>query len=76
MGLKVRSHQCHTHEDNQLLAGHGSSNADQDAIGLLTPLGTLLAHAQLSLSPHLQVLFCQATFQTLFPKPKLLHGFF
>lgn len=53
----MRSHQCHTHEDNQLLAGHSSSNADQDAIGLLTPLGTLLAHAQLAVDQHPQVLF-------------------
>lgn len=59
----MRSHQCHTQEDSQLLAGHSSSNADQDAIGLLTPLGTLLAYAHLAVGQHPQVLF----FCTAFP---------
>ncbi|KAK4828336.1 hypothetical protein QYF61_025805 [Mycteria americana] len=44
------------------------------AIGLLGHLGTLLAHIQLAVNQHPQVLFRQAAFQPLFPKPVALHG--
>ncbi|KAK4828265.1 hypothetical protein QYF61_024872, partial [Mycteria americana] len=45
-----------------------------DGIGLLGHLGTLLAHIQLAVDQHPQVLFHQAAFQALFPKPVALHG--
>jgi len=38
------------------------------------PLGTLLAHVQPAVDEHPKILFCQADFQTLFPKPVALHG--
>jgi len=55
-------------EDNHLPspAGHTDSDVDQDALGLFGHLGTLLAHIQLAVQYHL-VLFCQATFQPVFP---------
>ncbi|KAK4818594.1 hypothetical protein QYF61_015456 [Mycteria americana] len=49
------------------------SDTSQDAIGLLGHLGTLLAHIQLAIDQHPQVL-CWAAFQPLFPKPVALHG--
>ncbi|KAK4810322.1 hypothetical protein QYF61_018264 [Mycteria americana] len=55
-------------------AGHAISDTSQDAIGLLGRLGTLLAHIQLAVNQHSQVLFCLAAFQPLFPKPVALHG--
>ncbi|KAK4819103.1 hypothetical protein QYF61_025362 [Mycteria americana] len=47
---------------------------DQDAVGFLGHLGTLPAHIQLAVNQHPQVLFRQAAFQPLFPKPVALHG--
>ncbi|KAK4827716.1 hypothetical protein QYF61_021016 [Mycteria americana] len=55
-------------------AGHAISDTSQDAIGLLGHLGTLLAHIQAAVNQYPQVLFCQAAFQPLFPKPVALHG--
>ncbi|KAK4825244.1 hypothetical protein QYF61_025643 [Mycteria americana] len=55
-------------------AGHTIFDTSQDAIGLLGHLGTLLAHVQLAVNQHPQVLFCLAAFQPLFPKPVALHG--
>ncbi|KAK4832719.1 LOW QUALITY PROTEIN: hypothetical protein QYF61_025208, partial [Mycteria americana] len=55
-------------------AGHAMSDTSQDAIGLLGRLGTLLAHIQAAVDQHSQVLFLQAAFQPLFPKPVALHG--
>ncbi|KAK4829045.1 hypothetical protein QYF61_001850 [Mycteria americana] len=46
----------------------------EDAIGFLGHLGTLLAHIQLAVNQHSQVLLCLAAFQPLFPKPIALHG--
>ncbi|KAJ7421511.1 hypothetical protein WISP_42078 [Willisornis vidua] len=46
----------------------------QDAIDLFDHLGTLLAHVQLTVDQHPQVLFQGATFQPVFPKPVALHG--
>ncbi|KAK4818798.1 hypothetical protein QYF61_019519 [Mycteria americana] len=46
----------------------------EDAIGFLGHLGTLLAHSQVAINQHPQVLFCRAAFQPLFPKPVALHG--
>ncbi|KAK4812409.1 hypothetical protein QYF61_019643 [Mycteria americana] len=46
----------------------------EDAIGLLGHLGTLLAHIEVAVNQHPQVLFCLAAFQPLFPKPVTLHG--
>ncbi|KAK4813146.1 hypothetical protein QYF61_013111 [Mycteria americana] len=55
-------------------AGHAISDTSQDAIGLLGHLHTLLAHIQVAVDQHPQVLFHQAAFQPLFPKPVVLHG--
>ncbi|KAK4818805.1 hypothetical protein QYF61_019734 [Mycteria americana] len=55
-------------------AGHTIVDTSQDAIGLLGHLGTLLAHIQVAVNQHPQVLLCQAAFQPLFPKPVALHG--
>ncbi|KAK4821431.1 hypothetical protein QYF61_020014 [Mycteria americana] len=55
-------------------AGHAISDTSQDAIGFLGHLGTLLAHIQVAVNQHSQVLLCQAAFQPLFPKPVALHG--
>ncbi|KAK4824165.1 hypothetical protein QYF61_011292, partial [Mycteria americana] len=55
-------------------AGHTIPDTSQDAVGLLGHLGTLLAHIQLAIDQYLQVLFHQAAFQPLFPKPVALHG--
>ncbi|KAK4810966.1 hypothetical protein QYF61_014438 [Mycteria americana] len=74
--FEVRPHQCQVqgHDHFPSPAGHAISDTSQDAIGLLGHLGTLLAHIQLAVNQHPQVLFCQAAFQPLFPKPVALHG--
>ncbi|KAK4831626.1 hypothetical protein QYF61_018566 [Mycteria americana] len=46
----------------------------EDAMGFLGHLGTLLAHIQVAVNQHSQVLLCQAAFQPLFRKPVALHG--
>ncbi|KAK4826133.1 hypothetical protein QYF61_005285 [Mycteria americana] len=55
-------------------AGHAIFDTSQDAIGFLGRLGTLLAHIQVAVNQHPQVLLCWAAFQPLFPKPVALHG--
>ncbi|KAK4828887.1 hypothetical protein QYF61_001445 [Mycteria americana] len=55
-------------------AGHTIPDTSQDAVGLLGHLGILPAHVQLAVDQHPQVLFHQAAFQPLFPKPVTLHG--
>ncbi|KAK4813743.1 hypothetical protein QYF61_023679 [Mycteria americana] len=74
--FEVRPHQCQVQGDHHFPspAGHTISDTSQDATGLLGYLGTLLAHIQLAVSQHPQVLFCWAAFQPLFPKPVALHG--
>ncbi|KAM9656072.1 uncharacterized protein ACIBXB_008597 [Morphnus guianensis] len=74
--LEVRPHQCRVQGNNHFPApaGHTISDTGQDAVGLLGHLGTLLAHIQPAVNQHPQVLFCQAAFQPLFPKPVELHG--
>ncbi|GAB0184399.1 hypothetical protein GRJ2_000905200 [Grus japonensis] len=74
--LEVRPHQCRVQGDDRFPtpAGHTISDTSQDAVGLLGHLGTLLAHVQLAINQHPQVLFLQAPFQPLFPKPVGLHG--
>ncbi|KAK4826124.1 LOW QUALITY PROTEIN: hypothetical protein QYF61_005276 [Mycteria americana] len=74
--FEVRPHQCRVqgHDHFPSAAGHTISDTSQDAIGLLGHLGTLLAHIQLAVDQHAQVLFLQAAFQPLFPKPVALHG--
>ena len=49
-------------------------DTNQDAIGLLGHLDTLLAHVQPSVNQHPQILFLCTVFQTLCPKPVALHG--
>ena len=44
------------------------------AIGLHGHLGTLLAHIQMTVHQYTNVLFCQAAFQPLLPKPVGLPG--
>ncbi|KAK4828781.1 hypothetical protein QYF61_000806 [Mycteria americana] len=75
-GFKVQPHQCRVqgHDHFPSPAGHTISDTSQDAIGFLGHLGTLLAHIQVAVNQHPQVLFCQAAFQPLFPKPVALHG--
>ncbi|KAK4832946.1 hypothetical protein QYF61_026602 [Mycteria americana] len=75
-GFEVRPHQCRVqgHDHFPSPAGHTISDTSQDAIGFLGHLGTLLAHIQAAVNQHPQVLFCQAAFQPLFPKPVALHG--
>ncbi|KAK4831109.1 hypothetical protein QYF61_015412 [Mycteria americana] len=74
--FEVRPHQCRVQEQNHFPspAGHAISDTSQDAIGFLGRLGTLLAHIQPAVNKHPQVLFLQAAFQPLFPKPVVLHG--
>ncbi|KAK4831915.1 hypothetical protein QYF61_020292 [Mycteria americana] len=74
--FKVRPHQCRVqgHDHFPTPAGHAIFDTSQDAIGFLGHLGTLLAHIQVAVNKHPQVLFCQAAFQPLFPKPVALHG--
>ncbi|KAK4827381.1 LOW QUALITY PROTEIN: hypothetical protein QYF61_017319 [Mycteria americana] len=52
----------------------GKLQLQPDAVGFLGHLGTLPAHVQPAVNQHPQVLFCQAAFQPLFPKPVALHG--
>ncbi|KAK4820534.1 hypothetical protein QYF61_000205 [Mycteria americana] len=74
--FEVRPHQCRVqgHHHFPTPAGHAIFDTSQDAIGLLGHLGTLLAHIQLAVDQHPQVLFHRAAFQPLFPKPAALHG--
>ncbi|KAK4825624.1 LOW QUALITY PROTEIN: hypothetical protein QYF61_001304 [Mycteria americana] len=75
-GFEVRPHQCQVEGDKHFPspAGHTISDTSQDAIGLLGHLGTLLAHIQLAVNQHLQVLLRWGAFQPLFPKPVALPG--
>ncbi|KAK4814181.1 hypothetical protein QYF61_011904 [Mycteria americana] len=57
-----------------VLRGPKPNTVFEDAVGLLGHLGTLLAHIQLAIDQHPQVLFRWAAFQPLFPKPVALHG--
>ncbi|KAK4828527.1 hypothetical protein QYF61_026949 [Mycteria americana] len=74
--FEVGPHQCRVQGHNHFPspAGHTIADTSQDAIGFLDHLGTQLAHIQAAVSHHPQVLFCQAAFQPLFPKPVALHG--
>ncbi|KAK4828257.1 hypothetical protein QYF61_024864 [Mycteria americana] len=74
--FEVQPHQYRVQGDNHFPspAGHTISDTSQDAIGFLGHLGTLLAHIQLAVNQPPQVLFHQAAFQPLFPKPVALHG--
>ncbi|KAK4817542.1 hypothetical protein QYF61_019460 [Mycteria americana] len=74
--FEVRPHQCRVqgHDHFPSPAGHTIFDTSQDAIGFLGRLGTLLAHIQAAVNQHGQVLFHQAAFQPLFPKPVALHG--
>ncbi|KAK4810597.1 hypothetical protein QYF61_007334 [Mycteria americana] len=74
--FEVRPHQCQVQGHNHFPspAGHAIFDTSQDAIGLLGSLGALLAHIQPAVNQHAQVLFRQAAFQPLFPKPVVLHG--
>ncbi|PKU47104.1 hypothetical protein llap_2599 [Limosa lapponica baueri] len=67
--------QCPVRGDNHFLspAGHTISDTGRDAVGLLGHLSTL-AHIQPAVDQHPQVLFHQASFQPLVPKPIALHG--
>ncbi|PKU41107.1 rna-directed dna polymerase from mobile element jockey- hypothetical protein [Limosa lapponica baueri] len=74
--FEVQPHQCQVkgYDHFHSPAEHTISDINQDAFGLLGHLGTLLAHIQLAVQQHLQVLFHRKTFQPLFPKPVTLHG--
>ncbi|KAK4831992.1 hypothetical protein QYF61_020375 [Mycteria americana] len=75
-GFEVRPHQCRVQGPDHFPspAGHAIFDTSQDAVGLLGHLGTLPAHIQPAVNQHPQVLFHQAAFQPLFPKPVALHG--
>ncbi|KAJ7422829.1 hypothetical protein BTVI_12175 [Pitangus sulphuratus] len=75
-GLEMWPHQCRVQQNNHFpsLAGHTVWDTIQNAIGLLGHLDTLLAHVQLAVNQHPQVLFHWATFQPLIPKSVMLHG--
>ncbi|KAK4832367.1 hypothetical protein QYF61_021966 [Mycteria americana] len=75
-GFEVRPHQCQVqgHDHFPSPAGHMISDTSQDAVGLLGHLATLLAHIQVAVNQHPQVLFHRPVFQPLFPKPVALHG--
>ncbi|KAK4829830.1 hypothetical protein QYF61_006840 [Mycteria americana] len=75
-GFEVWPHQCQVqgHDHFPTPAGHRIPDTSQDAIGFLGCLGTLLAHIQVAVNQHPEVLLCQAAFQPLFPKPVALHG--
>ncbi|KAK4826425.1 hypothetical protein QYF61_008958 [Mycteria americana] len=74
--FEMQPHQCRGQGDNHFPspAGHTISDTSQDAVGLLSHLDTLLAHIQLAIDQYPQVLFLQAAFQPLFPKPVALYG--
>ncbi|KAK4827978.1 LOW QUALITY PROTEIN: hypothetical protein QYF61_022680 [Mycteria americana] len=74
--FEVRPHQCQVqgHDHFPTPAGHTIFDTSQDAIGFLGHLGTLLAHIQVAVNQHAQVLLCQAAFHPLFSKPVALHG--
>ncbi|KAK4821776.1 hypothetical protein QYF61_000837 [Mycteria americana] len=72
--VRLYQHQVQGHGHFPSPAGHTIPDTSQDAIGFLVHLGTLLAHVQPAINQHPQVLFCQAAFQPLFPKPVALHG--
>ncbi|KAK4823440.1 hypothetical protein QYF61_002126, partial [Mycteria americana] len=74
--FEVQSHKCRVqgHDHFPRPAGHTVSDRSQDVVGFLGHLGTLLAHSQPAVNQHPQVLFHQAAFQALFPKPVALHG--
>jgi len=72
----VKPHQClvQGHNNFPAPAGHTIPDTSQDAIGLLGHLDTLLAHVQLAVDQHPQILFLQAAFQSLWSKTVELHG--
>ncbi|KAK4826791.1 hypothetical protein QYF61_011440 [Mycteria americana] len=74
--FEVQPHQCRVqgHDHFPTPAGHTIFDTSQDAIGFLGHLGTRLAHIQVAVNQHSQVLLCWAAFQPLFPKPVALHG--
>ncbi|KAK4814386.1 hypothetical protein QYF61_018145 [Mycteria americana] len=73
--FEVQPHHCQVQGNDHFPspAGHTIFDTSQDAVGLLGPLGTLLAHIQAAVNQHPQVLLCQAAFQPLFPNPVALH---
>ena len=74
--FQVWPHQCPVQGDNHFPtpAGHTIPDTSQDAIDLLCHLGTLLAHIHLIVNQHSKVLFHQAAFKPLYPKPVALYG--
>ncbi|GAB0208866.1 mitochondrial enolase superfamily member 1 [Grus japonensis] len=74
--LEVRPQQCQLQGHNHFPtpAGHTVPDTSQDAVGRLGHLSTLLAHIQPAVNQHPQVLFHQAAFEPLFPKPVALPG--
>lgn len=70
------SHQCRVPGDNPFRnpTGDTLSDSSEDAISHLGHVGALLAHVQLSIDRHPQVLFYWAAFQIPCPKPIALCG--
>jgi len=73
--FKVRPHRGPVQGDDPYpaAAGHTISATSREAVGLLGHLGARPAHTHPTLNQHSQVLFLQAAFQTLCPKPEALH---
>ncbi|NXJ70672.1 ARMC4 protein, partial [Rostratula benghalensis] len=74
--LEVGRHQRQVEGHDHLLnlTHHAVPDTDQEAVGLLGHLVTLLAHVQLTVDQDPQVLFCQEALQPLFLKPVAVHG--
>ncbi|KAK4824741.1 hypothetical protein QYF61_018213 [Mycteria americana] len=70
-GFQVGSHQSRVEGQNHLPqpAGHASSDAAQDTVGLLHCKRTLLPHVQLFVHQYPQVLFHRATLNHIIPQP-------
>ncbi|KAK4819924.1 hypothetical protein QYF61_015299 [Mycteria americana] len=71
--LQVRSHQSRVEGQNHLPrpAGHASSDAAQDVVGLLGCECTLSAHVQLFVHQYPHVLFRRAALDHIIPQPVL-----
>ena len=74
--LEVRPHQCWVQRYNYFSnpVRITISNTSQDASGLLSHLGTLVAHVQLAINQYLELCFDYTVLQSLCPKTVALPG--
>jgi len=75
-GLQVGSHQSRAEGQNHLPqpAGHVSSDAAQDMVGLLGCKGTLLCHTELLVNQHPHVLLSRAALNPFSAQPVFVFG--